>query len=371
MEVANEISGTNIDTPCLLVDLDRLERNIAAMAERAATGGVALRPHFKTHKSVEIARLQMAAGAVGMTVSKLDEAEVLIAAGIDDVLVVTQVTTPAKVARALRLGRDARLVLAVDSVAGARIISEEAVAAGKTVEVSIEVDSGLARCGVAPVQAGDLAEEVSSMPGLSLAGIFTHGGHAYGAQSASELAAISRSEIDAIVEADRGIDGIRDSDWAVSIGSTPGVMVRAEFPGVSEIRPGNYVFFDGIQVSLGVVSVDDCALTMLATVMSRPTPTRAVIDAGSKSLGLDKGAHGANAIKGYGTLLGERGLLVKLSEEHGIMEIPADSPLRVGDRVRILPNHACSTANLHERYLGVRAGAIEREITIDAGRGIH
>ena len=341
------------------------------MAKRASSAGVGLRPHFKTHKSVEIARLQMAAGAQGLTVSKLDEAEILIDSGIPDVLLVTQVVTAPKIQRALDLARRARLVLAVDSVEGAQVISDAATRAGMAMEVSIEVDSGLARCGVQPERAGELAGSVSEMPGLRLVGVFTHGGHVYGAQSFPALVAVAQSEIDAIVTADKVVAVPKGSEWAVSIGSTPSVMVRQNFSGTTEIRPGNYVFFDGIQVSLGVVGVEDCALTLLSTVMSRPTPTRAVIDAGSKTLGLDKGAHGSDAIQGFGELLGVEGRLVKLSEEHGILEIPEESALAVGDRVRILPNHACSVANLHRRFYGIRGDSVEREISIDAAGGIH
>lgn len=360
-----------LDTPSLLVDLDKLEHNIASMAARAAAAGVALRPHFKTHKSTWIAGLQSVAGSTGFTVSKLDEAEALFEAGLDDILVATQIVAAPKTRRAVDLARRGRLIMAVDGMAGATALSSAAVDAGVVLEVSIEIDSGLARCGVQPLQAGALAAEISRLEGLTLAGAFTHGGQIYGASNEAELALASGSELDAMVTADSQISIPKPPGWHLSVGSTPGALSRDQFPGATEIRPGNYVFLDAIQVSLGVASVADCALTVAATVMSRPAPDRAVIDAGAKSLGLDMGVHGSSVITDYGALVGADGKLIRLSEEHGVLQIPIASDLTVGDRVRVLPNHACSVANLHARYFGLRGEAVEREIPIDASQGVH
>jgi D-serine deaminase-like pyridoxal phosphate-dependent protein len=361
----------HLDTPSLLIDLARLEKNIESMAKRAAVAGVALRPHFKTHKSTWIAGLQRASGATGFTVSKLDEAEALFQAGLDDILVATQIVAAPKIRRAIELAMRGRLILAVDGVAGASALSAAAVDAGVVLEVSIEIDSGLSRCGIQPRQAGALAAQITTLEGLLLAGAFTHGGQIYGATNRAELAAASGSELDAMVTADSEIAVAKPPQWHLSVGSTPAALSRDRFPGVTEIRPGNYVFLDAIQVSLGVAEVSDCALTVAATVMSRPSPDRAVIDAGAKSLGLDMGVHGSSVISDYGALIGTDGKLIRLSEEHGVLRIPTESPLDVGDRVRILPNHACSVANLHARYFGLRGDAVEREIPIDASQGVH
>lgn len=361
----------HLDTPSLLVDLDRLERNVESMASRAAKAGVMLRPHFKTHKSTGIAQMQSAAGAAGFTVSKLDEAAVLFDAGMNDVLVTTQIVAPPKTRRAADLARRGRLILAVDGMAGAAALSRAAIDAGVELEVSLEIDSGLTRCGVLPTEAGALADQVATLDGVRLTGAFTHGGHIYGATDETELAAASEAELNAMVTADAHISTPKPAGWHLSVGSTPGALSRTRFPGVTEIRPGNYVFCDAIQVSLGVATVADCALTVAATVMSRPCPDRAVIDAGAKSLGLDMGVHGSSVIADYGALVGAEGRLIRLSEEHGVLQIPSDSGLDVGDRVRVLPNHACSVVNLHARYFGLRGSVVEREIPIDAAQGVH
>lgn len=359
-----------LDTPALLVDLDKLEHNIDSMAKRAAKAGVTLRPHFKTHKSTAIARLQATAGATGFTVSKLDEAEVLLGAGFDNILVATQVVGSPKIERALDLARQGNLILAVDSMEGAKALAASAKAADLVFNVSIEIDSGLSRCGIPPSKAPTLARDLSRLERVRLVGVFTHGGHIYGAKDAEELRAISTQEVAAVVDADAGISAPRDG-WSISVGSTPGVLCRSDFDGINEIRPGNYVFLDAIQVSLGLVSADECALTVSSVVMSRPADDRAVIDAGSKSLGLDKGVHGSLAIRDFGHILNTSGRLVRLSEEHGVVEIPKDSNLQVGDRVRILPNHACSVTNLHDRFYGLRGENVEAEMLIDASRGVH
>lgn len=361
----------SIDTPALLVDLDRLESNIAAMAARTAAAGVALRPHFKTHKSVSIAHRQIAAGAIGLTVSKLDEAAVLLNAGIDNVLVATQIVGSGKAARAAKLAGSGRLIVGVDSESGARSLSVAAGEAGVTLELSMEIDCGLGRCGVLPSDAVVLAKAIGALPHVTITGVFTHGGQAYGASDMKGVRSAAADERGAVVTAAGLLNGAGIECEMVSIGSTPTVIAQVEYDGATEVRPGNYVFFDAIQVALGVATADDCALTVAATVTSRPAADRIVLDTGSKSLGLDKGAHGTGVISNYGTIVGYDGSLDRLSEEHGIAAVPVDSPLQVGDRVRILPNHACSVANLHDRYHGHRNGIVETEILIDAVRGVH
>lgn len=360
-----------LDTPALLVDVERLDRNLAAIAALALDNGVALRPHVKTHKSLAIAARQRDAGVVGFTVAKLDEAEVLIKAGFDDLLVAYELVAPAKIDRALRLGRRARIQLAVDSAAGADAIAAAALRHGVVVEVQIEIDCGLRRCGVLPAEAGALAERIRRLEALRLSGIFTHAGHAYAAPNAAELERVAVAEAAAAREAAERVRAIGLEVASVSVGATPTVRRVVREPGITEIRPGNYVFNDGIQLALGVASEDECALTVAATVISRPTPERAVIDAGSKTLGLDRGAHGTALVPHYGSLIGTTGQLVRLSEEHGILELPAASPLAAGDVVRVLPNHACSVSNLARRFLVVRDGSIVDEWPIEAAGGVH
>jgi D-serine deaminase-like pyridoxal phosphate-dependent protein len=362
---------TAADTPALIVDLDRLDENIAEMAAVAKAAGVALRPHFKTHKSVAIAKRQMAAGAVGMTVAKLDEAEVLIHAGIRDILVAYETVGRQKLERAFELRQLARLTLSVDGLDGSRAISGLTASGEPPVPIMIEIDSGLGRCGVRPEDAAALATAVHGMLGLSVIGVFTHAGHAYGAADRAAVESIAVAEAAAAREAAERIRAAGIPARTVSVGSTPTAARAAREPGVTEIRPGTYAFYDAVQVALGTTAADRPALTVAATVISRPAPDRAVIDAGSKTLGLDRGAQGVNVVTGFGHLKGVAGSIDRLSEEHGILSVPSDSTLAVGDVVRIVPNHACVVGNLGRVFLGVRDGIIEEIIPIDAAGGVH
>jgi D-serine deaminase-like pyridoxal phosphate-dependent protein len=362
---------TAADTPALLVDLDRLERNLAEMAAVARAAGVDLRPHFKTHKSVAIARRQLAAGAVGLTVAKLDEASVLVDAGITDVLIAYELVGETKVARAMDLARRARLTLAVDGIAGARALARGATEAGVRVPVLLEIDSGLRRCGVVPADAAALALAVADLPGLIVEGVFTHAGHAYSAGDRPAVETIAVAEAAAAREAAERIRAAGIAARTVSVGSTPTAARAAGEPGVTEIRPGTYAFYDAVQVALGTTAADRPALSVAATVISRPAPDRAVIDAGSKTFGLDRGAQGVNVVSGFGAPVDFEGSLERLSEEHGILTIPADSPLAVGDVIRLVPNHACTVSNLGREFLGIRDGRIEELIPIDAAGGVH
>jgi D-serine deaminase-like pyridoxal phosphate-dependent protein len=361
-----------LDTPALLVDLDRLDANIEWMAGHARAAGVALRPHFKTHKSIAIARRQLAAGAVGITVAKLDEAEALVDGGIDaPILVAFQIVSAPKLDRAMRLAGRVPLTLAIDSAIGAERLASAAGSAGLVLDVWIEIDSGLHRCGVVPADAAGLAGMVVAHPSLRLSGMFTHAGQSYAATSVEDVAVIAAAEASAVVEAATATRAIGIRVDTVSAGSTPTARFLDGSSGITEIRPGTYVFYDALQVALGSTDADHCALSVSATVISRPAVDRAVIDAGSKTLGLDRGAHSSDLLVDYGTVLGTDGALVRLSEEHGILRIPADSPLAVGDRVRIVPNHVCSVSNLARRFYGLREGVVREVITVDATGGVH
>ena len=361
-----------VDTPALLVDLDRLDANVGSMAEHARAGGVALRPHVKTHKSVVIARRQLAAGAVGITVAKLDEAEALVDGGIEaPILIAFQIVAAPKLERAVRLAARVPLTLAVDSPDGAARLSDAAAAAGRVLDVWIEIDSGLQRCGVVPADAPALARSVVAQPNLRLTGMFTHAGQSYAARDAAEVAAIAATEASAVVEAATATRAIGIPIETVSAGSTPTARFLDAASGITEIRPGTYVFYDALQVALGSIAADRCALSVAATVISRPTSERVVIDAGSKTLGLDKGAHSSDLLTDYGSLIDAEGAVVRLSEEHGVVRVPPGSPLAIGDRVRIMPNHVCSVTNLGRRFYGVRGDVVREVIPIDAAGGVH
>jgi len=332
---------TELDTPALLVDLDRLERNIERMAALARAHAVALRPHVKTHKSTAIARMQIDAGAVGLTAAKLE--------------------------RAIALAARVQLAFGVDSITGIDLAAAAAAGVATRLRVRIEIDSGLHRCGVSPEDAVALADRVRAHPELELDGVFTHAGHAYAAESALELERIGQEEAQSVLRAAELIGSV----GSISVGNTPTAARSIAEPGVTEARPGNYVFYDGMQVALGAAGPDDCALTVAATIISRPAGDRAVVDAGAKTLGLDRGAHGSSSLPHYGSLVEADGALVRLSEEHGVVELPGSSRLGVGDPVRILPNHACAVANLADGYAVVRAGRVVDWWPVEAAGAVH
>jgi len=369
---ATGLDWRTLDTPALLVDLDRLESNIDWMAAHARAGGVALRPHFKTHKSTAIARRQLAAGAVGITVAKLDEAEALIDGGVEaPILLAFEIVAQPKLERAMRLARRVPLTLAVDSAEGAARLAAAAGPVGRVLDVWIEIDSGLERCGVVPADAPAMARVVAAHPSLRLTGMFTHAGQSYAAPSPGDVARIAAIEAGAVVEAAAATRAIGIPVDTVSAGSTPTARFLRGSSGITEIRPGTYVFYDALQVALGSADADQCALSISTTVISRPAAGRAVVDAGSKAFGLDKGAHSSDLLADYGTVVSGDGSLVRLSEEHGILRIATESPLAIGDRVRIVPNHACSASNLARRFYGLRDGVVREVIPIDAAGGVH
>ncbi len=360
-----------LDTPAVLVDLDLLEQNIAAMARFAAEQGVALRPHAKTHKSPAIAHRQLEAGAVGITVAKLDEAESMLDAGIDDIFIAYQIVGKRKIKRLLEVSQRGRVASAVDSLPAASALSEAAVRAGRALDVLIEVDTGLRRCGLPPGEpVVRFAQSLVQLPGLRLVGIFTHAGHVYGASTPRQVETIGVAEGEVMVETATMMRDVGLDVPIVSIGSTPTVRFGGRVDGVTEIRPGNYVFYDRMQVALGAATVDTCALTVLATVISRPTSARAVIDAGSKVFSSDRGAHGGAGIEGYGEVCGQAAIVARLSEEHGVLDLRG-AELHVGDRVQVLPNHACAVVGLARRLLGVRNGVVEEVLALPSRGGVQ
>ena len=356
----------DLDTPTVLVDLDRLDANIAAMAAKAQGKGVALRPHIKTHKARAIARRQLERGASGLSTAKLDEATAMAPLGCS-VFVAYPIVTPMKSRRAADLGGETDLIVGVDHLGAARVLGAAARDAGRVLPVRIEIDSGLGRCGVPAEDAGELAAALRGVSGLEVEGVFTHAGHAYRATGRADVEQAAVQEVAAIREAGARVACALGREVTTSIGSTPTALVDVDLDGVAEIRPGNYVFLDRTQVVLGVAGLDRCALTVLVTVVST-TGGRAVIDAGSKVFGLDQGAHGQRALAGFGLDV-ERDMVVDwLSEEHGVIEA-AGARLAPGDRLRLVPNHACVVANLARSLVGMRGEHVVEEIGIDAPGG--
>lgn len=345
-----------LETPAVLVDLDVCERNLRRMAERAQSAGVHLRPHAKTHKSPALAARQLALGACGLALAKTSEAEVFAAHGCTDIFLPYPIVGADKARRLLALDAHARLAVGVDSLAGAASLAGVFARAGRRLEVRLKVDTGYGRVGVTPAGALALARQVAALPGLWLRGVFSHSGQAYLAAEPGQVAAIAQAEVETLsaVAAELRADGLPIED--VSVGSTPALRHAPRAQGITEWRPGNYVFHDASQVALGTCDLADCALTVLTTVVSVPAPDRAVLDAGSKTLSSDP-LRPAGA--GYGWLLGRRSRLASLSEEHGVVALEAGERLEVGERVRVLPNHACVVANLHAQLYGLRGERVE------------
>jgi D-serine deaminase-like pyridoxal phosphate-dependent protein len=353
----------DLPTPALLLDLERAERNILAMAERARRLGVALRPHLKTHKCLELARRQQAAGASGITVSTLYEAAVFARHGFKDItwafpLVPDHLEGARKLCE--EVGPHLELALVLDH--------EEALAEvermGYPFKVWLKVDCGYHRAGVDPGKRSsvELAFQLSSSPVARFAGILSHSGHAYRARSAAELARIAEQERRTMLQFASRLEAAGAKVPAVSVGSTPAMSRARRLDGVTEARPGNYVFYDYTQRCLGACSLDACALSVLATVVSsQPGASHCVVDAGALALSKDLGPQrtrrqtmGRIFANYQGNRLDPSRYLVSLSQEHGVVR----GRFPLGSKLRILPNHACLTVACFDQYYVVRGDRV-------------
>lgn len=358
---------SSIPTPRVVIDRSRVRANIGTMQARATTAGVRVRPHAKTHKSAVIARWQLDAGAVGITCAKLGEAEVFAAAGVPDIRLAYPIQ-PTNASRVIALQDRLKLSIVVDDADVAAGWSSAMRAAGRTLDVLVKIDVGFHRCGVDPEssKAAVIIREIASLAGLNFLGLLAHAGHAYAAKSAEELEGIAEAEAGALRSLANQLaqDGVEARE--ISVGSTPTARFVEGQDGVTEMRPGNYVYFDRTQVGLGAATLDDCGLTILSTVVSRPAPSRVILDAGSKVLSSD-GVRGFGTASGHGLVYPGVTLdsahpdpsiiIERLSEEHATAKVPPACALRPGDRVRILPNHACAVVNLADELLVVDGSA--------------
>lgn len=348
----------DIDTPALVVDLDAFEHNLRHMATFAREAGIRLRPHAKTHKSPAVALLQIEAGAVGQCCQKVGEAEALVAGGVRDVLVSNEVVGGAKLARLAALARVATIALCFDDPGQVAAASRAVTEAGVTLGGLVEIDVGMQRCGVAtPEAAVALAQRIAEAPGLVFRGLQAYHGMAQHLPSPAEReAAIARAA--AIVRAT--VDALRAKGLAcdfVSGAGTGTFRLESASGAWNELQAGSYLFMDTDYARIGGEHgprYDEFrhSLFVLATVMSTPTPTRAVVDAGLKSYSGEKGlpwVHGRDGL----TVTG-------MSDEHGKIEVAAGAaPLHIGDRLWLIPGHCDPTINLHDVYVGVRNGRVE------------
>lgn len=343
-----------LTTPVLVVDPEVLARNVSRMAGAARAGGFALRPHAKSHKCAQIADLQLRAGARGLSVATIGEAEVFARAGVDDVFIAYPVWPDTGQARRLRrLADDVALRVGVESVEGARRLGDAVRGSARPVEVLVEVDSGSHRTGVRPQDAGAVGKAAADS-GLHVVGAFTFPGHGYGHDAQARERAARDEEL-ALGEAAEALRGLGLDAGVLSGGSTP--TVGRWRPGaVNELRPGVYVFNDATQLAIGSCAVEDLALVAVATVISVPAADRFVLDVGSKVLGSDRSAW----VTGHGYLPRfPQGTITGLWEHHAVVRLPHGVPgPRLGSRVAVVPNHICTPVNLADELLVVRHGEL-------------
>jgi D-serine deaminase-like pyridoxal phosphate-dependent protein len=336
--------------------------------------GKRLRPHAKTHKSPEIAGMQIAEGAVGICCAKLGEAEVFADAGITDIRLPYPLN-PVNADRVFALSDRVALSFIVDDVGVALQWSDLAKGAGRTLDVLIKVDVGFHRCGIDPKANGaaDAVRHVSSLPGLRFRGLLSHAGNGYGAASDDEARAIAAEEA-RLLRTLAAASGVPCDE--ISVGATPTARHSLNEAGVTELRPGNYAYFDRTQVGLGAATWGDCALTVLARVVSRPARDRVILDSGSKTLTND-GARGFSPAPGHGVVLKDLDsaepdaalLIERLSEEHAnVRVVSGDSALKTGALVRVIPNHSCVVSNMVDYVWLVDGSGVLSQLPV-AARG--
>jgi D-serine deaminase-like pyridoxal phosphate-dependent protein len=368
----------SIKTPSLVLDIERVERNAERVGRRVASFGTRLRPHVKTHKCVEVARLQTRGHSGALTVSTLAEARAFAAHGFTDITYAVPIE-PGKFEAAIELAKlTERLALITDDMSIPAQLNEAARRVGVTLDLFLKVDCGYHRCGVEPHQreAFEIPRRIAEASNLRFAGILTHAGHSYHCRSKQELSAVARHERDIMLDFAERLRAGGVAVPVISIGSTPTITHVDHLRGIDEARPGNYIFFDAFQAALGSCSLNDCALTVLSAVVHRDRSRRkVVIDAGALALSKDRGAVEFDADCGYGLVLdldgNDLGLRVQaLSQEHGEITAADEKSLdqlNVGTRVRVLANHSCLTAAQHSHYHVLERGSIVDRWEIQRG----
>ncbi|HEV8138376.1 MAG TPA: alanine racemase [Pyrinomonadaceae bacterium] len=355
-----------LKTPGLVLDITKVKRNAAEMSRRIRQFGADLRPHIKTHKCIEVARIQTAGHSGAVTVSTLAEARAFATNGFSKITYAIPIE-PGKFAEAIEISRDCELSLITDDVEVPDQLNDAAKQANVHLNLFLKVDCGYHRCGVEPNNplAIEIPRRISSASNLRFAGILTHAGHSYNCQTKAEVLALAKHERDVMAGFAEGLRKEVGPVPIVSIGSTPTITSVDHLDGIDEVRPGNYIFFDAFQATLGSCSFGDCALTVLASVVHRDRARRKVIiDAGAIALSKDRGPVGLNPNCGYGRVLDLNGedlnlTVSEMSQEHGVIIANDENDendentldqLSVGSRVRVLANHSCLTAAQHSHY---------------------
>jgi D-serine deaminase-like pyridoxal phosphate-dependent protein len=342
-----------LETPAVLIDADVADVNLRRWQDRCDKAGFANRPHIKTHRSTAWALRQLELGARGITVQTVGEAEVMADAGIRDLFLTTMTFGSAKLARLGEVAKRSDLSVVADSREAVDAIAGPARASGATIRVLVECETGGGRCGIAdPAAIADLAKYIAGQDGLRFGGLMTYpaaGKRLQGEQVlAAAIAACRMAGLDVPV---------------VSSGGSPDMWLNEGLAPVTEYRAGTYIYNDRALLSRGTATLEQCAMTVLATVVSRPTADRAIVDAGSKALTSD-----LLGLDGYGMILEHpEAVIYQLNEEHGLVDVSRCAvPPRVGDRVRILPNHTCVVSNLFDRMFVVSGGKLAGALPVDA-----
>jgi D-serine deaminase-like pyridoxal phosphate-dependent protein len=344
----------DIDTPAVLIDIDRASANILRAQAYVDGHGLKLRPHIKTHKLPYWAKKQVEAGAAGITCQKIGEAEVMADAGLTDIFIPYNILGRAKLERLAALHRRVTLSVTADSAETVAGLAATFTDAGHPLKVLVECETGMGRCGVqTAAEAVELATRIARSPGLSFGGLMTYPAAGRAGEADSRLVAAREALLAAGLDCD-----------LVSSGGTPDLWRAHQTKVIGEYRPGTYIYLDRYQVAKGAGSVDDCALTVLSTVVSHPTDTRAILDAGSKALSSD-----TLGLPDFGELAGLPGARVTgLSEEHGNVTLSDGAALKIGQRVRILPDHVCVVSNLFDQ-VHLISGDIVVDVLPVAARG--
>lgn len=359
-------------TPYIVINERKMKDNIKRMSEFASAKHIRLRPHIKTHKISDIAKLQIEYGAVGITVAKISEAKAMYEHGINDIFIAYPIVTEYKAEEVCALNQKVEnLIVAVDSLEGALVLHRMAQKNDQLLQVRLEIDTGLKRTGVELENAVALAKQINEMDNLTLQGLFTFKGAVYQGQGTKDIEAAGIEEGESIVKIARQIraEGIALDD--ISVGSTPTVQSVSNVDGITEVRPGTYVFNDCMQVGLEVCSFDQCAAHVVATVVSKSRPEQLVIDGGSKTFATDVPPNTAPLhLQGFGHIKGYPDtVFTHMNEEHGMIKLKGNEHLSIGDEVHIIPNHICSTVNLHNSvYLEKENGDFQK-LTVEA-RGL-
>ncbi len=352
-----------LETPALLIDLDIMERNLREASEYTRNHGLRLRPHTKTHKIPALGRRQLELGAAGLTVAKVGEAEVMLRAEPRDLLVAYPIVGRSKLQRLMEVARKAEVTVTLDSAEAARQLSSAAAEAGLTIGVLVEVDVGFGRVGIAPQAVPELAEFIRKLPHLSFQGISFFPGHILRLGEAADQALSELGSMITWIVGELERAGMPPS--IVSGGSTPTLFLSHPVPGLNEIRAGTYIFNDRNTVNCGACGLEDCAASVLVTVVSCAAPERIIVDGGSKTFSSDLPLYETRVSFGHVVETPEA-LFYRMNEEHGYLDTrEARRSLAVGDRLRIIPNHICPAVNLHEVAYGVRGTAVEEVWAIE------